>query len=203
MFQDWTDERFAAWFAGFFDGEGCIHLPPKGIGVEVTVANTVEGVITGICERLQCGIITAVEFNEDRWKTKYHWRVRNYADAESVILVMYPHLVIKQAKADEALNRIRNSTGRTIKGRNQKIIDLAKEGYDYNELAEQFRLSYRSIARICQGIITPGNSGYALPEIRKARETKANKHKNTRSDLTTTTSIGKSFRRKSLNRNSP
>lgn len=187
MFKGWTDDQFSAWLAGFFDGEGCIYLSPKGTGVELSIANTVQEVIVGICERLQCGIITAVEFNEERWRTKYHWRVRNYADAEHVLSLIRPYLVVKQVKADEALERIRHSAWRGYKQRDQEIIALAKEGHAYTELAERFRLSYRSVARICQGVITPGNSGYVLPEIRKAREALADKQRRTRNDLTTTT----------------
>ena len=29
MFDNWTDDQFAAWLAGFFDGEGCIYLGNK------------------------------------------------------------------------------------------------------------------------------------------------------------------------------
>ena len=105
MFENWNDDQFAAWLAGFFDGEGCVYIPQTP-GIELSIANTNREVIEAIHRRLAIGIIMEVTFDQEGWKTKYHWRVRTYDEAYALLKIIRPYLTIKASKADQAIEII-------------------------------------------------------------------------------------------------
>lgn len=150
MFTDWSDDRFAAWLAGFFDGEGCIHLPKSGVGIELSIANTVPDVITAIHKRVGLGIVTKIEFAGVSWKTKYHWRVRNYPEADAVLRMIRPHLVIKADQADAAVAFIapKIEERRAMARRNAEIRQLSADGWKQRAIAERFEISVRSVQQV-------------------------------------------------------
>jgi hypothetical protein len=150
MFTDWSDDRFAAWLAGFFDGEGCIHLPKSGIGIELSIANTVQAVIEAIHKRVGLGIVTRIEFSGVAWKTKFHWRVRNYPEADIVLRLMRPHLVLKADQADAALSVIapKIEERRKMMERNTTIRRLRAEGWKQRDIAEHFGICVGSVQQV-------------------------------------------------------
>lgn len=149
LFDGWTDDQFTAWFAGFFDGEGCIYIPKNAIGMEMSVANTDRPVIDGIHARLGLGIIMQVTFSKKNWKTKFHWRLRNMPEIHSLLQRVRPFLVIKTTKADEALRvaahyiKLRDDK----LARNMRIVEMVKT-HKLGEVAKEFGLSRQTVADI-------------------------------------------------------
>ena len=152
MFENWNDDRFAIWLAGFFDGEGCVYLPPSGVGVEVSIAGTCREAIESIHRRIGFGIVTEIRFENvgGRWKTKYHWRVRNYPHAHRVLTLLLPHLTIKADVAARALERIAPNMARreAMERRNNEMRRLRAEGMTQREIGERFRISTRSVQQV-------------------------------------------------------
>jgi hypothetical protein len=147
MFEGWTDERFYAWLGGFFDGEGCIHLPP--LGVDVSVANTCEDVVRAIADRTDMGIVQSMAFDAVPWKTKHHWRVRSLDEALRLLTAIRPHLVIKGPKADEAIRRAQKHAAlvTAVAQRNDRIRQMATSR-TMTEIAAALGLCRQTVAEV-------------------------------------------------------
>lgn len=147
MFQDWSDERFAVWLAGFFDGEGCIYIPKQG--VDVSISNTNGEVIRAIFERVGVGFIEITTHGNLSWKPKHSWRVKTYVEAHAVLKLLRPYLVLKAEKADIALVKTQRflDVRDLILERNRQIIQMSKT-CTQKEVAAHFGLSRQSIWRI-------------------------------------------------------
>lgn len=178
MFSHMTDDQFTCWLAGFFDGEGCIHLPK--IGIDVSIAGTERAVIEGIQRRLGVGVINETVYDRAEWKPKYHWRVRNYPDADRVLHMIRPYLTIKAKKADEAL--VRTGAWLSARGgmaaRNARIVEMAEQGMMYKDIATEMGLDARTIGYIVRGIIRDGHhvrKVESVHELRRSHETQAHK----------------------------
>jgi hypothetical protein len=148
MFEQWTDEQFIIWFAGFFDGEGCIYIP-KGPGAEVSVANTNREVIEAIHQRLNLGIVVEVEFVSHNWNTKYHWRLRNLPEIYDLLTRLRPFLTIKAEKADRALAKagLYVEAKRALAERNVGILEMLKT-HKQHEVATAFNLTRQTVATV-------------------------------------------------------
>lgn len=154
MFETFTDEQFAIWLAGFFDGEGCITIPKKA-GIDVNIANTNRAVIEGIYNRLGAGVIIETTYDNQKWKTKYSWRLRTYEESAGILKMMRPYLTIKAAKADEALilcAKYLDKLQRTA-DRNAQIIEIAQNNpkTTHREIAAQFGMCRSGITQILSG----------------------------------------------------
>jgi alkanesulfonate monooxygenase SsuD/methylene tetrahydromethanopterin reductase-like flavin-dependent oxidoreductase (luciferase family) len=139
MFEHFTDEQFACWLAGFFDGEGCVYLP-KGSGVALIIANTNEAVIRAIHGRLGIGVVTTTTFDNPRWKTKYTWETKRYDEAGAFLRAVRPFLTIKAPKADDALAKIDAALARqqAMLDRNRAIVEAVDAGGTHAEVAKRF-----------------------------------------------------------------
>lgn len=147
MLKSFTDDQFAAWLAGFFDGEGCIQVPTK-TGVELTIANTNKDIVFSIRDRLGVGVISEVRFvNKPRWKTKYAWRERRYEEAGVVLKMMLPFLTIKREKAVQALARISDYKlkRKYIFDRNMEVARLKKLGHSHKEIGAIFDMKTSTV----------------------------------------------------------
>lgn len=176
MFDSMDDTQFACWLAGFFDGEGCIHIPK--FGVEVSIASTDRAVIEAIQQRTGIGVVVVVTYDKVEWKTKYHWRVRNYPQAGAILRFMRPFLAIKGAKADEALVRTDkwDQKRALLKQRNQEILDMVASGKTCKETGKYFGLSPESVRLVVRGMVKNGDHPVKVKDIRiwrKTHETKA------------------------------
>lgn len=148
LISKWTDEQFAAWLAGYFDGEGCVYLPKNGVGVELSIASTDGDVIAAVHKRLGVGIVTRVEFSEENWKTKYHWRVRNYPQCDKILRMMRPFLTIKAGKADEALAKTTEKLAVVSERveRNRRVLEMLESGMSQREVGELLGMTQQNIS---------------------------------------------------------
>lgn len=169
MFDELSDEQFAIWFAGFFEGEGCVYIPKKPFGICVTVANTQKDVIFGIHQRLACGGVSAVNFANKTWKTKYVWESKRYEDALRVLHLLRPYLFIKAEKADEAIQRIegRLAFHQRRLDRNQEIYNAVKSGMLQKDAAVKFGVHKSNVSYICRRI---ERGAYVAPRAREFSE---------------------------------
>lgn len=141
-FADYTDHEFAVWLAGFFDGEGCVHLPPK-TGIEVTIANTDINVIYSIHRRLGIGTLEEVTFSNENWRTKYCWRIRRADEAATLFRHIRLYSTIKADAIDRAMERIIPIAQKraSLDERNDEALALAAEGVPYPEIARRLKMS--------------------------------------------------------------
>ena len=156
MFDQMTDMEFAAYLAGFTDGEGYIGVEPttrKNVSaVRIVLANCVPEVLRGIQSRLGYGSIRSQTLKAN-WRERYTLSITNLGDAERFLSIVYPYLFIKREAADAAYLRIaeakQNHLGRQI--RNDAIRAAAKEGQMRKAIANQFNVSPQLVSRICEG----------------------------------------------------
>lgn len=146
MFDTWTDEQFAAWLAGFFDGEGSVDLAREGI--TLSIANTVRAVMEAVHARTGVGNMDQVEFINKPWRTKYVWRIRNFPEIRTVLLLIRPYLTIKALVADAALERIaaKQAFHDAVTARNHEMQRLRRdEGLSYSAIAKRYGVSWQFV----------------------------------------------------------
>lgn len=94
----------AAYLAGIIDGEGSIILYKRRdvVAVMLTVSNTAKKLLDWIADKTDVGAICAQSKETEKRKASWFWRC-NADAAESVLQQIRPHLVVKSAQADLAL----------------------------------------------------------------------------------------------------
>lgn len=147
MFDGWSNEVFAAWLAGYFDGEGCVHIPKNGIGIDVSIASTTQEVIEAIHARTGHGLVEMVTFERKNWKTKFSWRLRRYSEAHAMLTLMRPYLTIKALKADEALSYLKAKLDKTTE-RHALYLEVARmidSGIPRSDVAEALGIRRKTV----------------------------------------------------------
>ena len=93
-----------AWFAGLFDGEGCVGWPRRHVlhSVYLSVTNTNKRLIDKIVEVSGTGRVKPVARNNPRHSAAWVWAC--YGDnARSILRQILPWLIIKREAAEVAL----------------------------------------------------------------------------------------------------
>jgi hypothetical protein len=95
------DERFVAYLAGLFDGEGCITENGQGHYV-AQIGMTDETVIRWVA---QVGGTVRIEDGPNRGNRKplYRWRLTAANDVQAFLRAIHPYLIVKQAAAENAI----------------------------------------------------------------------------------------------------
>lgn len=116
------------WLAGFTDGDGCIAIPKNAVQrpsqIKVTwyqadAAWMVLGEITDFLEEQGIEYHLYLHPTDDVWQL----RVQGAALTEQVLEMLEPHLILKQEKAQQALEVLRTSPrGRWRTERSEVIV---------------------------------------------------------------------------------
>ena len=107
-----TPHKISVWayFAGLFDGEGCIQYKDKGnkgIKLEIVLGNTNKEVIEWLLSTFggKYGFDERCKKNP-RHKDVYIWRVNRIADVLMLLSWVEPYLIIKKKKAREVIDAL-------------------------------------------------------------------------------------------------
>lgn len=148
-FADWPDFRFFAWLGGFFDGEGCVYMKPRRVGIEVSIVNTDLDVIHSIQQRLGYGEIAVLREAGDRHKKQLYWRVRKLHEVRRFLIQVRPYLTVKAERADRAITRIAESTRRqqSQRERYERIAELRQDGLSQSAIAARLGTTRSNIAQ--------------------------------------------------------
>jgi len=102
-------ETDKAWFAGFFDGEGCILINYTRCRdkyfLELAVGNTFLSSLKKCLTIWNCGHIderTSLSRVHKKWNTYYVWRV-SHIKARDILRAILPYLIVKRQEAEVAL----------------------------------------------------------------------------------------------------
>jgi hypothetical protein len=96
-----------AWFAGLFDGEGCIAWPRRGIhrSVRLDVPNTCRALIDQIAKVTGTGRVAPYQRKDPKHSACWGWHC--YGDnARSILRQIYPWLIVKKDAAAVALGLV-------------------------------------------------------------------------------------------------
>jgi uncharacterized protein YerC len=150
-----SDEAFAAYLAGFIDGEGYIGIEsaPRGLGsVNITIANCEVSVLESIRERLGVGAIYSQQQRE-HWRRRYVLKIGNAHDCRLALRIVRPYLQIKGEAADAMLEHVEVMCARIANraDRNRQIVELAASGMKRKDIAVHFGVSAQTISRVCNG----------------------------------------------------
>ena len=107
-----TPHKISVWayFAGLFDGEGCIHYKDRGsegIRLQISIGNTNKEVIGWLLNTFGGHF----GFQERHKKNSHHkdfyvWRVNRIIDILVLLLWVEPFLIIKKKKARETIDAL-------------------------------------------------------------------------------------------------
>jgi hypothetical protein len=153
--ETWSDTSFAAYLAGFTDGEGYMDAPPHG-GLRIILANCERDVLEAIRRRLGYGVIRSQQ-QKPHWRERFVLVISSAADCESFARLTLPYLIIKRrpalailAKCEEWRNVVAS-----YEERNHLIREAIAAGEVQKEIAARFGLSQQAISRIKLGHTWP------------------------------------------------
>jgi|SRR6266545_7900528 len=112
-----TRERIA-YIAGFFDGEGNIHIQRQGSGLRpmIAIGNTNLESLRMIRSHLRCGSIVTGTKQKAHYKTPYLWRSCGTRDVYAFLKMVLPFLIVKRESAKDAMRTLRNRYGAELDG---------------------------------------------------------------------------------------
>ena len=95
----------AAYIAGFFDGEGCIHAVGNGRRrIVITFAQRHAGILSYIHRTL--GIGKLITHKSKRWGVSYRYRIDTMGEAEEFIRAILPYSILKRRQLELGLEYI-------------------------------------------------------------------------------------------------
>jgi hypothetical protein len=170
-----SDELFYVWLAGFFDGEGCVHLPKRG--VDISIANTDRGIIRLIARRTGVGIINEISYSRPEWKTKYHWRVRNYPHAAKFLSRVIPYLSLKHDSAIAAMDRALQWEKELceLEARAIEMQSLCDQGLTQKEVGLRFGVTGGAVRNDLRGLNGRRTAKSAPGSVKRYRESECSK----------------------------
>jgi DNA-binding CsgD family transcriptional regulator len=144
-----SEEAFNAYLAGFIDGEGHLQAHPHQAGVRLTIANCVPEVLRDIQNRLGFGVIRS-QHQREHWRVKYVLVFNNFAEVTEVIQRVLLFLQIKRPEADAILERAVawQTASAALDERDRQIQAAIASGEKQKEVALRFGLSQQTISRI-------------------------------------------------------
>ncbi len=97
-----------AWAAGFFDGEGCVHVHRRDQIVQLQVGQTEETTLQRFAKAVGLGNVTG-PYDPKRRNSNVYWRWQVYGTkAEAVMAKLLPHMSAPKSLAfADAMEAIR------------------------------------------------------------------------------------------------
>lgn len=129
-FEGWADESRLAYFAGLFDGEGCVYISRKkstgvspSFGLHVNVSNCHRGVLE-LLERLYGGYVkhyTETRVNQRDWFT---WQLSGGKMAAKFLQDIRPFSIIKADQINLGLEFVNHINSRATYRLTPAVISL-------------------------------------------------------------------------------
>lgn len=102
-----------AWFAGLFEGEGCIYTPKGRHGVAIAIKMTDRDVIKRVHSMFPNGNFHEVPQKQAHHKMQYEWRTGKSKEIVRILNLILPHLGERRtAKALELIAYIETMPGK-------------------------------------------------------------------------------------------
>lgn len=155
------DEALIAWFAGLFDGEGCIHIAKNGnvrLTVRMTDRDLIERINALFPTTSKIGAVTPKPGlpHHRQPKTQYAWNVGQSERISEILTLILPWLgARRRAKALEALNHLETRPG--VGGHNRLKTHCA-QGHEYT--AENTYIRLGTDHRHCRKCMTAWAAAY-------------------------------------------
>lgn len=99
---------FLSWFAGFWEGEGCLVIYRDGSRkmAHLQVTQTDRRPIELIKEQFQCGCVRTREQTNPKWNTCYDWTLRSIPKIIAILKAVLPFLKFRQHEVQQKLRRL-------------------------------------------------------------------------------------------------
>src|ERR1700728_1708868 len=92
--------------AGFFDGEGNLHMDRQTSTVQLRFDNTCEEAVREIQKFIKCGRISNRGREKPHHKDRFRLTISNHTEALEVLEKMLPYLVVKKRAAEDMIGYI-------------------------------------------------------------------------------------------------
>jgi hypothetical protein len=156
---NFSEDAFAGYIAGFLDGEGSIITAAHRYNhfIRIVLANTHEPTLLAIQKRLGFGNIHKRPSKNPKHKTLFVLYIDNFDRIEELLRMVRPYLYIKADKANEAFKVIdkRKASIANIIQRNESIINEINKGLPQTEIAKKYKMSQQNISCIKSGKTWP------------------------------------------------
>lgn len=136
---DWS------YVAGFFDGEGCVHISRKG-SVRVIVGNKNKEVLEQLCRFTGLGYVISEVKKHHAIPFDFHSHlILRHEDVERFLKAILPYIVVKRNVVENALQFIKSKDWRGEKTSWQEFRRVSPERLRY--LHNEHKMSFSGMAR--------------------------------------------------------
>ena len=98
--------------AGFFDGEGNLHMERQTSTVQLRIDNTCEEAILEIQKFIKCGRISNRGREKPHHKDGSRLTISNHSEVLEMLEKMLPYLVVKKGASEEVIGYINGKSWR-------------------------------------------------------------------------------------------
>lgn len=141
-----TDDQFAHYLAGFFDGEGSVYFRKGCATVRVSLCNTNREVMKAIHQRLSFGDLV---LHRARLPRRERWDIQflNLALNKRFLNLVKGKVTVKREKVETALQRIADYARKKeiVRERWGEMRRLYEQGLSQREIANRLGVSYQYV----------------------------------------------------------
>jgi len=101
-----------AYVAGFFDGEGSLHIDRHKSTVQIRIDNTFRRAVQEIRSFVGCGTISNRGRAKPHYKDRFRLTISNHVDVLRILQGMRPYLIVKRRAAEVMIGYIRGKKWR-------------------------------------------------------------------------------------------
>jgi hypothetical protein len=109
-----------AYVAGFFDGEGSLHMDRYKSTVQIRIDNTFRRAVQEIRSFVGCGTISNLGRAKPHHKDRFRLTISNHVDVLRILEGMLPYLIVKRRAAEVMIEYIRGKKWRAFRRRRRR-----------------------------------------------------------------------------------
>lgn len=138
--------------AGFFDGEGSITI--SGSRVRTSTPQTNKEVLEKIRDYVGVGSVYKLTKRQKHWKDAWVYSTTNNNDTMEFLTKLYPHLILKQARAIEGIEVLKQylNKKKDFEYRKSLVAKMVEEGKSYRYIGRELNMNRQTVCNIMKKV---------------------------------------------------
>lgn len=138
--------------AGFFDGEGSITINRNR--VRTSTPQTNKEVLERIRDYIGVGSVYALTKRKEHWKEAWVYSTTSNSDSLELLTKLYPHLILKQRRAIEAIEVLKEYFDKKADFEKRKVraAEMVAEGKSYRYIAKELNINRQTVCNVIKKV---------------------------------------------------